>query len=305
VVTDVRARRLEPVDHAAFRGLLAAGWANSNGYHSGVTERWLQDWPQVLDEFQHVLVVEHAGQVVGYAALQSHDIAYTKGLKRALCDHFLAPGIPSEEAIALLVPSAAAFARSQGYARLTLNMEPQEQSNLEALRGLGAFPERVAMYTAQLPDWPIDPAVRPARPDEWDLLTEMGGRIAEHLSTYPGALPSPAFPELVRLTADAYRDYGSTRPHTFFVYQKDGQVAGFVFAVRELPDGGLIYDLYTEPRFRRQGISRALYRSASRWLRDQGAAWLTLSVFATNRPAITAYEQWGFFPYFVAWEVNL
>ncbi|MNL71196.1 putative acetyltransferase [compost metagenome] len=80
---------------------------------------------------------------------------------------------------------------------------------------------------------------------------------------------------------------------------------GFVFAVVEPPDGGLIYDLYVTPAYRRQGIARALYRHGAGWLAEQGAQWLTLSVYALNRPAYTAYEQWGFFPFFVAWERNL
>lgn len=298
------ARPVTESDLARLLTLLEAGWGG-NGYHAAVYQRWLTEWPQVLNEFEAVLVVETGRGLAGFAGIQRHPIPYTRGLSRALADHFLAPDLDPPEAIVALVDGLAAWTRARGFSRVTLNMEPQEADLLTALKGAGGFPERVAMFTNRFPDEPLDPTVRPMREGEADAVAAMGAEVAAYLATLPGSLPSPAGEESVELTREGYRDYGATRPHAFFVAEREGRLVGFVFAVVEAPDGGLIYDLYVAPEWRRQGISRALYRHAAGWLAAHGAEWLTLSVYALNRPAYLAYEQWGFFPFFVAWERNL
>ncbi|HEY9898815.1 MAG TPA: GNAT family N-acetyltransferase [Pantanalinema sp.] len=284
--------------------LLEAGHGG-NGYHAAVYQRWHAEWPQVLSEFEALLVVETPRGLAGFAGIQRHPIPYTEGLERALADHFLSPDLDPGEAIVALVDGLADWARERGFARVTLNMEPQEADLLSALAGAGGFPERVAMFTNRFPDEPLDPTIRPMRPEELDAVAAMGAEVAAYLATLSGSLPSPPREALVALTREGYRDYGATRPHAFFVAEREGRLVGFVFAVVEPPDGGLIYDLYVAPACRRQGIARALYRRAAGWLAEQGAEWLTLSVYALNRPAYAAYEQWGFFPFFVAWERNL
>lgn len=298
------ARPATESDLTRLLALLEAGWGG-NGYYAAVYQRWRTEWPQVLAEFEAVLVVETDRGVAGYAGIQRHPIPYTEGLTRALADHFLAPDLDPPEAIVALVDGLADWARERGFSRVTLNMEPHEADLLTALREAGGFPERVAMFTNHFPDEPLDPTIRPMREGEVDQVAAMGAEVAAYLATLPGSLPSPEGEALVALTRDGYRDYGATRPHAFFVAERDGELVGFVFAVVEVPDGGLIYDLYVAPSHRRQGISRALYRQASGWLSAHGAEWLTLSVYALNRPAYLAYEQWGFFPFFVAWERNL
>lgn len=305
VQTDIVARQVEEADHPRLLDILKAGWPGSNGYHSAVAERWVRDWPAMLRDFDAHVLVEADGVLVGFAGIQFHEIAYTGGLKRALADHFLSRERAMPEALGLLVRGIAGWARQQGAARLTLNMEPGEYMELEALRAEGMFPERAAMFTFDFPSESLDPRVRLMRPEERSQVVEMGARIAEFLSGFRGSLRALDFPELVSLTDKAYRDYGATRPHQFFVAERDGRLVGFCFAVLEPPDGGLIYDLYVEPEYRRHGISRQLYAHACAWLQEQGAQWLTLSVYVDNEPAYKAYEKWGFFPYFVAWELNL
>lgn len=305
LTTEIATRLMTAADHPAFTALLAVPWPDSNGYHSSVAERWGAAWPDILAEFEALLVVETSQGVAGYAGIQRHDIAYTGGMQRGLADHFLAGELEATEAMAALVLGLSAWCREQGLERLTLNMEPHEVELFAVLRSMGSFPERVAMFTAEFPNEPFDPTVRLMRPDERALVVEQGARIASALSAYPGSLVTFAFETFVELTERAYREYGATRPHAFFVAERDGRVVGFLFAVREGLDGGLIYDLYVEPEYRRQGISRSLYRRACAWLYDEGARWLTLSVYAENQPAYAAYAKWGFFPYFVAWEVNL
>lgn len=303
--TDIVARLAEEADYPRLLDILRQGWPGSNGYHSSVADRWAKDWPAMLKDFDAHVLVEADGELVGFAGVQFHEISYTGGLKRALADHFLSQAWPMPEALALLVRGLAPWAREQGASRLTFNMEPGEYPELEALRAEGMFAERAAMFTFDFPDEPLDARVRLMRPEERPQVAEMGARIAEFLSGFRGSLCALSFEELVRLTDKAYQDYGATREHRFFVAERDGRIVGFCFTVREAPDGGLIYDLYVDPAYRRQGISRQLYVQACSWLRQEGAQWLTLSVFVDNEPAYKAYEQWGFFPYFVAWELNL
>lgn len=303
--TDIVARLAEEADYARLLDILRRGWPGSNGYHSSVMERWAKDWPTMLRDFDAHVLVEADGVLVGFAGIQFHEISYTGGLKRALADHFLSSDFPAAEGLRLLVRGLAGWARDRGAVRLTLNMEPFEHPELEVLRAEGLFAERAAMFTFDFPGEPLEPWVRPMRPDERSLVAQMGARIAEFLSGFRGALCKLAFEELVLLTSKAYEDYGATRPHRFFVAEREGRVVGFCFAVLEPPEGGLIYDLFVDPEVRRQGISRQLYLHACSWLKEQGAQWLTLSVYAENEPAYKAYEQWGFFPYFVAWELNL
>lgn len=305
VQTDIVARLAEAADYPRLLDILKAGWPGSNGYHSSVADRWVKEWPAMLKDFDAHVLVEAAGVLVGFAGIQFHEISYTGGLKRALADHFLSRAWPRSEALGLLVRGLAGWARGRGASRLTLNMEPGEYQELEALRAAGMFPERAAMFTFDFPTEPLDPRVREMRPEERSQVVEMGARIAEFLSGFRGSLCALDFPELVSLTDKAYREYGATRPYRFFVAERDGRLVGFCFAVVEPPEGGLIYDLYVDPAYRRHGISRQLYAHACAWLQEQGAQWLTLSVYVDNEPAYKAYEKWGFFPYFIAWELNL
>lgn len=303
--TEIVARLAEEADHPRLLNILQQGWPGSNGYHSSVADRWVKDWPAMLKDFDAHVLVEAGGRLVGFAGIQFHEISYTGGLKRALADHFLSNEWPMPEALGMLVRGLAPWARSRGAARLTLNMEPGEYMELDALRAEGMFAERAAMFTFDFPSEPLDPRVRPMLPEERPQVAAMGARIAEYLSGFRGSLCALGFDELVGLTDQAYHDYGATRPHRFFVAERDGRLVGFCFTVQEPPDGGLIYDLYVDPEYRRQGISRQLYLHACAWLQEAGAQWLTLSVFVDNEPAYKAYEQWGFFPYFIAWELNL
>lgn len=297
-------RPLTPDDTGLVQATLAAGAPGTNGYHQAVYDRWGREWPEVLAAFEHAWLVTDEVGLVGLAGVQRHPIPYSEGASRALVDHFPAPGRPVAESLPGLVMPLAAWARDQGYARLTLNMEPEEPAAHAVLAGLGLFPERVAMFCDVAPTEPESRAIRPMKPDERPLIVRMGTAIAQDLLTYPGALSAPPEATMRTLTEQAYADYGATREHTFLIAQGEEAPVGFLFAVMDSPEVGLIFDLYVEPSYRGQGIARALYVSAARWLVARGATWLTLSVFHDN-PARRLYERWGFFPYFMAWELNL
>lgn len=284
--------------------LLERGFPGSDGYHAAVYDRWRREWPAVLGDFEAFLAVEDEAGLLGFAGIQRHPIPYTQGAQRALVDHFMTGDRPLLATMEPMARALAGWAKGHGFARLTFNLEPQEQEAFVALSRAGGFSERVAMFCEVVPSEPESPAIRLMDGDERAIVVEMGTAIAEDLAGYPGALPAPDHAAMRELTARAYAEYGATREHRFFVAKGTSGLAGFLFAVREAPDVGLIYDLYVAPTYRRQGIARALYVSAACWLRSQGAYWLSLSVFATN-PALQLYERWGFFAYFVAWELNL
>lgn len=299
------ARPVEPKDHAAFLEILGRGWEGSNGYHAAVVQHWLEKWPGVLEHFQDFFVVETPRGVAGFAGIQSHPIPCTDGLTHALLDHFLAREMPADEAVAALVRGLAPWARSHGHARLSLNLEPGELEVMTALRGIGCFPERAAMFSDRFSQGPADPGIRFMRPEERPQAIEWGARLAEYLADFPGSLGKLDFQTYVRLTEEAYRDFSATRAHTYFVAEREGRGVGFLFAAMESEGVGLLYDIWIEPEYRRQGIFHALTSRGSAWLREHGAQWLTASVFVDNKPSLAGFTKEGFFPYFIAWELNL
>lgn len=302
---DAIARPLEPRDHPAFLACLQRGWPGSNGYHAAVIKHWTSLWPDVAEQFSSLLVVETPRGVAGYAGMQGHAISYTEGLTHGLVDHFPEQALPPGEAIVALVQGLASWAKSAGHARLTLNLEPRETEVMEALRGIDCFPERAAMFGNRFPEGPEDPSIRLMRPEERKQAVEWGARIAEHLADFPGTLGKLDLETYIQLTEKAYQDYGATRPHSFFVAERDGRMVGYVFVVMDSENLGLLYDSWIEPEYRRSGIYRSLICRGSAWLKEQGATWLTASVFVENKPPFSFLTKEGFFPYFIAWELNL
>lgn len=305
MLVDAIARPVEPRDHVTFLELLKRGWQGSNGYHAAVCQHWSEKWPEVLDRFQAFFVVETSRGIAGFAGIQSHPIPCTDGLTHALIDHFPATDLARGEAVAAMVQALAPWSRSQGFARISLNLEPEEHDVMNALRGIGCFPERAAMFGESFPQGPADPSIRLMRPEEKAQAIEWGARIAEHLAGFPGSLGKLDLQTYIRLTEEAYRDYGATRAHTFFVAEREGRMVGYLFVVMESDGLGLLYDSWIEPEYRRDGLYRALICQGSEWLKEQGAVWLTASVFVENKPPFLFLTKEGFFSYFVSWELNL
>lgn len=75
---------------------------------------------------------------------------------------------------------------------------------------------------------------------------------------------------------------------------EDGQMVGFVAGDPRPRDGwGWIATIAVDPRFQRRGIGRALLEECERQL---GVARSRLTVRASNRGAISMYEQAGYLP---------
>lgn len=303
-VTACVARPATDADYPAFRALLDRGWPDSAGYHLSILNHYARNWPSVLSQYEAFLVLESGAGIVGYAGIKRQEASYST-LPQALVDHFPAPTGQLREALALMASALIDWARSQGFAKVTLTLEPHEQESQAALAGLGFFPDRVALLTQHFPHAPAHPAIRPMRPGEYSDIVRMGARLAEHIATYPGALQQLSLETHMALTDRAYREYGATRPHVFLVAEHEGRAVGFFYVVFEPPNGGLLYDVYVEPECRRMGFFRALSQAGGEWLYEQGARYLVTYVHSANTPSLTFFEQWGFARYFTAWDFNL
>ena len=86
-----------------------------------------------------------------------------------------------------------------------------------------------------------------------------------------------------------------------FVAERDGVVAGYVFAALEPPSwkelrgpAGFIHDVVVEESARREGIATRLMDAANDWLRSRGAPRVILGTAAPNAGARALFRKMGF-----------
>jgi ribosomal protein S18 acetylase RimI-like enzyme len=82
--------------------------------------------------------------------------------------------------------------------------------------------------------------------------------------------------------------------HVALVAQEGKAVGGTVYVNTASPDFGYVFGLYVVPEARRRGIARALMREVARLLRDQGRAYVVLTVDTPNEHARAFYAELGF-----------
>jgi aminoglycoside 6'-N-acetyltransferase I len=93
-----------------------------------------------------------------------------------------------------------------------------------------------------------------------------------------------------------------TMPLLLFVAEVDGRVVGFVeVGLRSHADGcdtaqpvGFVEGWYVEPEHRRQGVGRALIRSAEEWARSKGCHELASDTWIDHELSQHAHEALGF-----------
>jgi len=78
-----------------------------------------------------------------------------------------------------------------------------------------------------------------------------------------------------------------------FALRVDGVLAAFAITQVVL-DEATLFNLAVDPAFQRRGLGRALLQHLTTELAARGVLTLWLEVRASNRPAITLYEQLGF-----------
>ncbi len=81
----------------------------------------------------------------------------------------------------------------------------------------------------------------------------------------------------------------------FLVAEQDGEVQGYV-GCQTVLDEGYITNVAVFPDCRRRGVAEALLHELLRRAQENGLAFVTLEVRASNAPAIALYEKLGFAP---------
>ena len=86
---------------------------------------------------------------------------------------------------------------------------------------------------------------------------------------------------------------GSRAVPVFVLAEVGGEVAGIGLGVYE---GGWlgIFNMMTDPRYRRQGVATAIVRRLAEWGQEQGAGQVYLQVMDNNTPAKGLYQGLGF-----------
>jgi phosphinothricin acetyltransferase len=88
--------------------------------------------------------------------------------------------------------------------------------------------------------------------------------------------------------------------HPWIVLERDGEIAGYAYASkhRERPGYRWSADVscYVDPRFQRQGIGGALYRSLLSVLRAQGFCNAYAGIALPNAASVALHESVGFVP---------
>lgn len=77
------------------------------------------------------------------------------------------------------------------------------------------------------------------------------------------------------------------------VRETDGKVVGYIIYWK-VRDDVQVNNIAVDPDFRRRGIADALLATVLAAVRAQGAAFVSLEVRASNAPALTLYEKFGF-----------
>ena len=96
-----------------------------------------------------------------------------------------------------------------------------------------------------------------------------------------------------------------------FVYDRDGEVLGYIFCALQQQDSGslqavrtlYIDDLGVNPAYRGQQIGRALFGHAKAFARESGCHNLTLHVWECNPGARAFYEALGLKPQYTSMEM--
>jgi ribosomal protein S18 acetylase RimI-like enzyme len=108
------------------------------------------------------------------------------------------------------------------------------------------------------------------------------------------------FPSAQAMAVERTEHFGGPRkPEHTLVAVHDGEIAGFVavppkrgFAEQAHVFG--LYNLIVSARARRHGVGTALMLAAERFVLERGGRKISLTVLATNAPALTLYQRHGY-----------
>jgi GNAT superfamily N-acetyltransferase len=132
--------------------------------------------------------------------------------------------------------------------------------------------------------------IRPARPDDCELIAILIGELAEY---------ERLAHEAVATADDLRRDLFGERPYAEAVIAEvEGEPAGFAlffhnYSTFQGRPGLYLEDLFVRPAYRGRGLGRALLVHLARLALARGCGRMEWAVLDWNAPAIAFYESLG------------
>lgn len=152
--------------------------------------------------------------------------------------------------------------------------------------------------------------LRPAVPQDLPAVNRLLGQV---LRVHNVVRPDLFRPEGKKYTDEELLHIFSTPDTPVYVYEKDGEVLGYVFLeIRHQDSGSLqalsslyIDDLCVDSAHRGEGIGRILYEKALEIARERGCHNVTLHVWEGNEDALAFYRHLGMKPQYTSMETVL
>lgn len=139
--------------------------------------------------------------------------------------------------------------------------------------------------------------VRPGSEADRTFVERLGRQTAaSSVAAFRGSVET----EAVRDALERLLETVDTRSHATLVAECDGEPAGFVLLIDDLPDEvtsmpqGFIAYMAVEPAFRRRGVGSALLIAAEDEARRRGLPYMGLMVTEDNAQARSLYERAGY-----------
>ena len=152
--------------------------------------------------------------------------------------------------------------------------------------------------------------VRPAVSQDLPAINRLLGEV---LHVHNGIRPDLFRPEGKKYTDAEILQLFSNPDTPVYVYEKDGEVLGYVFLEIRHQDSGSLHtlstlyidDLCVDSARRGEGIGRILYEKALEFARERGCHNVTLHVWEGNDEARAFYEHLGMKPQYTSMETVL
>ena len=138
--------------------------------------------------------------------------------------------------------------------------------------------------------------ITPFHPSQWKLYREL--RLAA-LKDSPEAYAS-SYAQEIQLDDTVWKNKlelaANLSNRVALLANLQSNPSGLVWGIidQELSDSVNVYQLWVDPKFRRQGIARALIDNLCAWARKYGTSYLALEVAMENQTAVSFYENYGF-----------
>jgi ribosomal protein S18 acetylase RimI-like enzyme len=139
-------------------------------------------------------------------------------------------------------------------------------------------------------------AVRPGTDADRAYVNDLGRRtVMDSVAAFRPATERQVFRALDRLYESI-----AAQSHQMLIVECDGERAGFLFFLDELPDEvtalpqGFIAYMAVEPERRGRGVASVLLSAAEDKARQRGLPYMSLMVTEDNAPARELYERRGY-----------